>query len=361
MITARNILRFRWPALLRLICIVLVMPASQAAAAQDGPLPAWNDGPAKRAILAFVSAVTSPSSPDYVAPEDRIATFDMDGTLWVEQPIYPEVVFAFDRLAARAASDAALAAEEPLRSLLASGPSGLRHLTGAATDTLLNLAMSGMTVEEFAAEVQAWLTAERQACWDAPYIRLAYQPMIEVMDYLEDHGFRNYIVTGSNQDFARSFAEDVLGLPPEQVVGTARLPEFARDGSGAPQLIASPEVVLKVAGAGKPEAIHLFIGKRPVAAFGNSGGDADMLDYVSTGKGRSLAMLVLHDDGAREYAYGPALGLPDTGVGVFDQALYDRAVASGWHVISMRNEWREVLANLRKPATPNAATACALN
>lgn len=359
MMLRRNLLA-RWASFAILACLTFVIPVSPGAAAQDAPLASWNDGPAKRAIIDFVSAVTSPSSPDFVPPAERIATFDMDGTLWVEQPVYPDVAFAFDRLVARASTDPALAAEEPLRSILAAGPSTLNQLSSAEIDTLLNLAISGMTVEQFDSEVQSWLAAERQACWKAPHTRLAYLPMMDLLAFFEAHGFKNFIVTGSSQDFARRFAGDVLGLPPEQVIGTARLPEFALDASGAPLLIAGAHSMFKVVGPGKPEAIHLFIGQRPVAAFGNSGGDADMLDYVSARKGRSLAMLVLHDDGEREYAYGPALGLPSNGVGVFDQALYDRANKSGWHVISMRNEWREVLPGLQKPTSSDASGACAL-
>lgn len=354
--TSRKTMLVWRPAMALLTFLALSVPGVLA---QEGPLPSWNDGPAKRAIIAFVSAVTTPSSPDFVPQAERIVTFDMDGTLWVEQPVYPEIVFAFDRLAARARTDAALAAQQPLRSLLANGPSALRHLSFADSRKLLRLAMSGMTVEAFNAEVQGWLAAARQACWDAPHTRLAYQPMVELMAFFQSHGFKTFIVTGSSQDFARSFAADVLGLPPEQVIGTARLPAFAHDKYGEPHLIAGPDVMIDVIDSGKPEAIHLFIGQRPIAAFGNSGGDADMLEYVSARKGRSLAMLVLHDDGEREYAYGPALGLPDTGVGVFNQALYDRALKSGWHVISMRNEWREVLAGLEKPEGPEAASVCA--
>lgn len=350
----------RHPILGILLCLMLSIFASSGAFAQAEPLPSWNDGPSRRAIIAFVSAVTSPSSPDFVPLTERVATFDMDGTLWVEQPIYPEVAFAYDRLAARAMTDTALAQAEPFRTILQRGRSALHELSAHDLDAILNVAMSGMTVEAFNSEVQAWLMTARQACWNAPPTKLFYQPMLELMAYLDAHGFRNYIVTGSGQDFVRSFADDVLGMPPQQVVGTARLTQLEYDGSGHPQLLAGADIMLKVAGTGKPEAIHLFIGQRPIAAFGNSGGDADMLDYVTARKGRSLAMLVLHDDGTREYAYGPALGLPDTGVGVFDQALFDRAGKEGWHVISMRNDWRDVLTGVRKDAGSTASAACAL-
>ena len=344
-------------ALAVLLGLALVIPASAGALAQSPPLPAWNDGAARNAIIDFVAAVTAPSSPDFVPEAERIATFDMDGTLWVEQPMYPEVVFAYDRLAARAQADASAAAAEPFRSILKGGRAALHNLSPQDLDALLGATLSGMTVEAFNAEVQDWLKTVQQPCWKLPPTKLFYQPMREVLAYLQAHGFKTYIVTGSGQDFVRSFADDVLGLPPQQVVGTARLTQLAHDEDGEPQLVARPDIVLKVADAGKPEAIHLFIGQRPIAAFGNSGGDADMLDYVTAGKRRSLAMLVLHDDAAREYAYGPALGMPNTGIGVFDQALYDKARGAGWRVISMRNDWREVLAGAERQPGPSA---CAL-
>ena len=347
-------------ALGALLCLALLICSGPRALAEADPLPSWNDGPARRAIISFVSAVTQPSSPDFIPEGERIATFDMDGTLWVEQPVYAEVDFAYDRLAARAAADPSLASAEPFRGILDRGRADLPALGGGDLDALLTFAMSGMTVDAFTAEVRTWLTTARQACWNVPPTRLFYQPMREVMAYFEAHGFTNYIVTGSGQDFVRSFARNALGVPPGHVVGTARLARFARDGNGPPQLVAGANVLLTVAGPAKPEAIHLFIGQRPVAAFGNSSGDADMLDYATARKGRSLAMLVLHDDGAREYAYGPALGLPDTAIGAFSQALFDRARNSGWHVISMRNDWRVVLTGVKKEAAAPPSVGCAL-
>lgn len=324
------------------------------------PLPSWNDGPARAAILSFVSSVTTPSSPSFVPVEQRIATFDMDGTLWVEQPIYPEVDFAYDRLASRAAEDTALAQSEPFKSILARGRSKLHSLDGKDIDALLDFAMSGMTVEAFRSEVQTWLGSARQSCWNVAPTKLFYQPMRELMAYFKANGFKNYIVTGSSQDFARSIAADALGMSPQEVVGSSRLTRFEDDGSGEPELIVDADVILDVGGPGKPEAIHLFIGQRPIAAFGNSRGDADMLEYATSAKGARLGMLVLHDDGAREYAYGPAQGLPNAGVGVFDQALFDRARNEGWHVISMRKDWRDVFTGVSKVSAATSPTACAL-
>lgn len=343
-----------------LLCFLIPALISSRAVAQADVLPSWNDGSSRNAIIAFVSAVTSPSSLDFVPEAERVATFDMDGTLWVEQPIYPEVAFAYDQLAERAKDDATLAQTEPLRSILQRGRAALPGLSAQDTGAILNFAMSGMTVDAFNFRVQDWLMTTRQPCWNAPPTRLFYQPMLELLAYLEAYGFRNYVVTGSSQDFVRNIADDVLRMPPQQIVGTPRLTRLQFDGNGTPRLLTAPDVMLTVSGAGKPEAIHLFIGQRPIAAFGNSGGDADMLDYATTGKGRSLGMLVLHDDAAREYAYGPALGLPDTGVGEFDQKLFDRARGAGWHVISMRNDWRQVLNGVEKQTGTASSTACAL-
>ena len=350
----------RQSAIAILLCLLFSVLIDTRAVAQAEVLPSWNDGPSRSAIIAFVSAVTSPSSPDFVPEAERVATFDMDGTLWVEQPIYPEVDFAYDQLAERARTDAALAQAEPFRSILQRGRAALSGLSAQDTGALLNFAMSGMTVEAFNTEVQAWLTTARQPCWNAPPTRLFYQPMLELLAYLQVHGFRNYIVTGSSQDFVRNVADDVLQMTPQQIVGTPRLTQLELDASGTPRLLTAPDVMLTVSGAGKPEAIHLFIGQRPIAAFGNSGGDADMLDYATTGKGRRLGMLVLHDDATREYAYGPALGLPNTHVGEFDQKLFDRARGAGWHVVSMRNDWRQVLNGVKKQPGAASSMACAL-
>ncbi len=199
-----------------------------------------------------------------------------------------------------------------------------------------------MTVEEFNADVKKWLATAKHPRWNRPYTELTYQPMLEVLKYFRANGYKTYIVTGGGQDFVRVYAEQVYGIPPEQVVGTQGGTKYGYDKDGEPMLIKEPKLLLNDNNAGKPEGIHLMIGRRPYAAFGNSTGDRQMLEYTAAGDGARLMMLVLHDDAAREYAYGPAHGLPDTKVGTFTQALYDEAKKHGWTVISIKDDWKRM-------------------
>ena len=201
-----------------------------------------------------------------------------------------------------------------------------------------------MPVDEFRAEVEKWLAAAKDARWKRPYTDLTYLPMQEVMKYLRANGYKTYIVTGGGQDFVRVYAEATYGIPPEQVVGTAATTKYGYGKDGKPVLTKEPKLILDNNNAGKAEGIYLMIGRRPRAAFGNSTGDREMLEYTKAGDGARLAMLVLHDDAKREYAYGPAAGLPDTKVGTFTQALDDEAKKDGWIVISMKNDWKKVFA-----------------
>jgi hypothetical protein len=205
-------------------------------------------------------------------------------------------------------------------------------------------ALSGMSVEGFKSEVKTWLEDSAHPRWKRAYTELTYQPMQEVLKYLRANGYKTYIVTGGGQDFVRVYAAIVYGVPPEQVVGTAGATKYGYDKDGKPFLTKEPKMLLNDNDAGKPEGIHLMIGRRPYAAFGNSDGDQQMLEYTKAGSGARLAMLVLHDDAKREYAYGPAQGLPDTKVGTFTQALYDEAKKDGWIVISMKNDWKKIFA-----------------
>jgi hypothetical protein len=211
-------------------------------------------------------------------------------------------------------------------------------------ETILAATLTGMTVEEFNADVRTWLETARDPRWKRPYTELVYQPMLEVLRYLRDHGYKTYIVTGGGQDFVRVYAEQVYGIPPEQVVGTAGGTSFSYAKDGKPFLTKEPKLLLNDDNAGKPEGIHLMIGRRPNAAFGNSIGDRDMLEWTGAGPGLRLMMLVLHDDATREYAYGPAAGLPDSKVGTLSPALYDEARKDGWTVISMKSDWKRIFA-----------------
>ena len=321
---------------------------SVSASAQTAPsadlLPSWNDGAAKQAIFDFVRATTDRASPNYVAPEERIAVFDQDGTLWVEHPMYSQVVYCLDRLPAVVAKQPKLKNIEPFKTVLSGNREAMSKLTMPDLEKILAATLTGMTVEEFNVEVKKWLETAQHPRWKRFYTELVYQPMLEVMRYLRDNGYKTYIVTGGGQDFVRVYAEQVYGIPPEQVVGTMGGTKLGYEKNGKPFLTKEPKLLLNDDHAGKPEGIHLMIGRRPYAAFGNSIGDQQMLEWTAAGAGARLKMLVLHDDAAREYAYGPATGLPASKLGTFTQALYDEAKKNGWSVISMKNDWKRIFA-----------------
>ncbi|HWC19142.1 MAG TPA: HAD family hydrolase [Terriglobales bacterium] len=305
-------------------------------------LASWNDGPAKQVILDFVRSTTDQASSKFVPPEDRIATFDQDGTLWVEHPVYSQVVYCLDRVPAVVEKDPKLKDVEPFKTVLSGNGEAIARLSLHDLEKILVVTLTGMPVEDFEAEAKQWLTAARHHRWKRPYTELIYQPMLEVMQYLRANGFRTYIVTGGGQDFVRVYSQQVYGVPPEQVVGTAGATKYGYAKDGKPFLTKEPKLLLNDDKAGKPEGIHLMIGRRPYAAFGNSDGDREMLEYTAAGDDARLMMLVLHDDAKREYAYGPAQGLPDTKVGTFTQALFDEAKKDGWTVISMKSDWKRI-------------------
>ncbi len=325
--------------------LALAATVTQAA----DPLASWNDGPAKQAIVSFVRATTDASSPQFVPPAQRIATFDQDGTLWVEHPMYTQVVFCLDRVPALAEKKPELKQVEPFKTVLSGNRQAIAKLSTKEIEKILGATLSGMSVDEFNAEVKKWLATARHPRWNRPFTELTYQPMQEVLRYLRGNGFKTYIVTGGGQDFVRVYAEQTYGIPPEQVVGSMGGVKFGYDADGKPMLTKEPKLLLNDVYGGKPEGIHLLIGRRPYAAFGNSPGDQQMLEYTKAGDGARLAMLVLHDDATREYAYGPAQGLPDTEIGTFPQSLYDLAKKNGWTVISMKNDWNRVFAFEQPP------------
>jgi phosphoglycolate phosphatase-like HAD superfamily hydrolase len=326
-----------------LAMLALVAGGTTAAKAQE-PLPSWNDGPAKEAMLAYVKELTDKSDPKYVAPEDRIATFDQDGTLWVEQPMYTQVMYCLERVPALVEKKPELKNTEPFKTVLSRNREAMARLSMKDLEKILAATLTGMSVDEFSAEVKKWLANAKHPRYDRLYSELTYQPMQEVLQYLRANGFKTYIVTGGGQDFVREYSGQTYGIPPEQVVGSAGGTKYGYDKDGKPFLTKEPKLLLNDNNAGKPEGIHLMIGRRPYAAFGNSTGDRQMLEYTKAGDGSRLAMLVLHDDAKREYAYGPAQGLPDTKVGTFTQELYDEAKKQGWIVISMKNDWKRIFA-----------------
>jgi phosphoserine phosphatase len=312
--------------------------------AQSDPLASWNDGPAKKAIVDFVQATTDKTNPKFVPSEARIATFDQDGTTWVSHPMYTQVVYCLERVAVLAKAKPVLKNVEPFKTVLSGNREAMAKFTMKDLEKILGATLSGMTVEEFRAEVQKWITTAKDPRWHRLYTDLVYQPMLEVMQYLRANGYKTYIVTGGGQDFVRAYSERVYGIPPEQVVGSIGGTKYGYDKSGRPMLTKEPKLLLNDNMAGKPEGIHLMIGRRPYAAFGNSTGDQQMLEYTGAGDGARLMMLVLHDDAQREYAYGPAQGLPNSKVGTFTQALYDEAKKRGWTVISMKGDWKRIFA-----------------
>ncbi len=338
-----------------LLAIALVgMTDTQA----QSPLPSWNDGAAKQAIVDFVKATTETGGANFVPPEERIATFDQDGTLWVEHPMYTQVMYCLEKVPALVKAKPELAEVAPFSTvleLLRGDRAAMEKLTLPDIEKVAVATLTGMSVETFQAEVEQWLAEAKHPRWKKPYTDLTYLPMQEVMQYLRANGFKTYIVTGGGQDFVRVYSEKTYGIPPEQVVGSALSTKYGYDKDGKPFLTKEPKLVLNDNDAGKPEGIHLMIGRRPVAAFGNSTGDRQMLEYTKAGDGARLSMIVLHDDAEREYAYGPAQGLPDTKVGTFTQALYDEARKDGWTVISMKDDWKKIFAFESQPpgATAN--------
>jgi len=325
------------------VAVLAAVLGFSAGAAAD-PLPSWNDGPAKRAIVEFVQKTTTPGTSKFVPQAERVATFDQDGTLWVEHPMYSFVVYALDRVPELAKAKPELAKVEPFKTVLSGDRAAIAKLTLPDLEKILAATFTGRSTDAFDAEASEWLTTAKDPRWKRPYTDLTYQPMQEVLRYLRANRYETYIVTGGGQDFVRLYSETTYGIPREQVVGTAGVTKYGYDDDGKPFLTKEPKLLLNDNDAGKPEGIHLMIGRRPVAAFGNSTGDRQMLEYTKAGEGVRLSMLILHDDATREYAYGPAENLPDTKVGTFTQALYDEAQKDGWIVVSMKRDWNRIFA-----------------
>ena len=302
------------------------------------PLPAWNEGPAKKAIVEFVGKVTREGSPDFVPPAQRIATFDNDGTLWAEQPMYTQFLFALDRVKVLAPQHPEWKDKEPFASLLKGDLKAALAGGERAMVEIMMVTHAGMSTEEFEKIVKDWIATAKHPKTGQPYTKMVYQPMVELLAYLRANGFKTFIVSGGGIEFMRPWTEKVYGIPPEQVVGSSIKTKFEEQG-GKPVLLRLPEVNFVDDKAGKPIGINEHIGRRPIAAFGNSDGDRQMLEWTAAGSGARLMMLVHHDDAQREYAYGA-----ESKIGTFSDDLMAEAKKSGWTVISMKNDWGRVFA-----------------
>ncbi len=298
-------------------------------------LPAWNDGPAKSAIIDFVKRVTDKNSPDYVPPAERIATFDNDGTLWSEQPIYFQLQFAIDRVKQLAPQHPEWKTEQPFKAVLDGDRQTLAKSGMEGLAKLLMASHAGMTTDEFAEIVKDWIQAARHPRFKRPYSELVYQPMLELLEYLRANGFKTYITSGGGVEFMRVFAEEVYGIPPEQVIGSSIKTKFEfRDGQ--PVIVRLPEIDFIDDKEGKPVAINKFIGRRPIASFGNSDGDLQMLQWAAAGDGLRFCLYVHHTDEKREWAYDR-----NSHIGKLDKGLGE-AKKNGWTVVDMKNDWKVI-------------------
>ena len=332
------------------LALVCALAFTTTVSLASDPLPSWNDTAPKKAIVAFVEKVTKEGSPDFVPVPERIATFDNDGTLWCEQPLPVQLYFALDRVKALAPQHPEWKDKEPFASLL---KGDLNTALVGGDRAILELFMAthaGMTTQEFEQIVKDWIATAKHPKTGKLFTELVYQPMLELLTYLRASGFKNFIVSGGGIEFMRPWTEKVYGIPPEQVIGSSIKTKLEmRDCK--PVLVRLPELNFNDDKGDKPVGINQHIGRRPIAAFGNSRGDKEMLEYTQGGSGARFELLVLHDDAAREYAYGPALGLPDVKLGAFTQALYEQTKRDGWTVVSMKDDWKQVFPARQSPVT----------
>jgi phosphoserine phosphatase len=304
-------------------------------------LPSWNNGKAKQSIITFVEKVAKPGSLDFVPGPARVAVFDNDGTLWSEQPMPVQLYFVIDRVKALAPQHPEWQTKQPFASIL---KGDVKAALAGGERALLELVMvthAGMTTVEFEQIVKDWIAAAKHPKTGKRFVDMTYQPMLEVLAYLRANGFKTFIVSGGGIEFMRPWAEQAYSIPPEQVIGSSIKTKFEMR-NGKPVLVRLPELNFNDDKDGKPVAINQHIGRRPVMAFGNSNGDKEMLEYTQGGSGARFELLVLHDDASREFAYGPAQGLPNVQLGAFKQDLYDQAKKEGWTVVSMKDDWKQV-------------------
>lgn len=313
---------------------VALLVACHVARAAD-PLPSWNDTAPKKAIVAFVENVTKEGSPDFVPGQERIATFDNDGTLWAEQPMYFQFLFVIDRVRATASSHPEWKDQEPFASVLKGDLKAVAAAGEKGALAMLAATHTGMTTEEFTETVTNWITTAKHPKTGRLYTEMVYQPMLELLAYLRTNGFKTYIVSGGGIEFMRPWTERVYGIPPEQVVGSSGKLKFEMR-EGKPVLIKTPAIELIDDKEGKPVGIQSHIGRRPIAAFGNSDGDLQMLQWTTAGSGLRFALLVHHTDAEREWAYDR-----ESHVGKLDQA-WDEAKTKGWTVVSMKDDWATI-------------------
>jgi hypothetical protein len=320
---------------LRTAAIVLIATSCTVRGVAQDQLPSWNGTAPKKAIVAFVERVTKQGSPDFVPAAERIATFDNDGTLWAEQPLYFQLIFALDRVKALAPQHPEWRTEEPFASLLNGDVKGALAGGEPAIFKIVAATHSGMTTEEFEKVVRDWIAAAKHPATGRLYTEMVYQPMLELLAYLRANGFKTFIVSGGGIDFMRVFSERVYGIPPEQVVGsTGKLKFELRDGKSV--LVKLPEIDFVDDGPGKPAGIQMHIGRLPIAAFGNSDGDIQMLEWATAERGARFGLIVHHTDAVREWAYDRT-----SSVGKLDKGL-DEAPAKGWTVVDMKNDWRVI-------------------
>jgi phosphoserine phosphatase len=308
---------------------------SQLRDAQGDPLPSWNDGLPKQSILSFVAAVSREGSPDFVPVPQRIATFDNDGTLWCEQPMYVQLAFALDRVRALSDQHPEWTDTQPFKAVLENDMAALEQAGYRGLMELVMATHAGMSTADFEKICVAWLKTARHPRFNRPYTELVYQPMLELLAYLRNSGFKTFIVSGGGIEFMRSWTEQVYGVPREEVVGSSIETRFTVQ-NGRAELIHLPEINFTDDGDGKPVGINEHVGRRPIAAFGNSDGDFQMLQWATMSSGRGLGLIVHHTDAAREYAYDR-----ESYFGYLDEAL-DAAKQNNWTVVSMKDDWKRV-------------------
>ena len=318
-----------------LVVIFSLVVLASGASAETDPLPSWNDGPTKQSIVDFVTKVTTEGGPDFVKPEERIATFDNDGTLWIEQTMYNQFVFAVDQVKAKANEHPEWKDKEPFKSVLAGDMKAVAAMGEKGMLEIVAATHSGMTTDQFNDSVKQWLETAKHPRFKVLYTDLVYQPMLELLSYLRANGFKTFIVSGGGVEFMRNFAEKSYGIPPQQVIGSSGVVEYQM-WDASPILVKMPKVLFVDDGPGKPAGINTFIGRRPIFAFGNSDGDKEMLEWTWACGKLCFAGLVHHTDAEREYAYDR-----DSHVGKLDKALTE-AEGRGWTVVDMKNDWKTI-------------------